>query len=81
MIWEKKSRQKFHRDENKMRKIVHNSGSRPSPGMIPGAKLIILTKDKFTKPQNCPGRPGGPKKFVRKNSKNAKIGQNLGGGP
>ena len=60
-------------------KIVHKSVSRPSPGMILVAKLIILTKVKFTKPQNCPGRLGEAKNDLRKNLKIVKIGQNLGG--
>ena len=61
------------------RKIVHKSVSSPSPGMILVAKLIILTKVKFTKPQNCPGRLGEAKNDLRKNLKIAKIGQNPGG--
>ena len=61
------------------RKIVHKSVSNPSPGMILVAKLIILTKVKFTKPQNCPGRLGEAKNDIRKNLKIVKIGQNLAG--
>ena len=33
------AREKFHKNR-------HNSGSRPSPGMIPGAKIIILIRGK-----------------------------------
>ena len=45
----------------KFSKNCHNSGSRPSPGMIPVAKWIILSRGIFLKPQNGLGRPGGPR--------------------
>ena len=63
----------------KFYKNRHNWGSRPSPGMILVGKLIILSRGIFLKPQNSLGRPGDPKNDRRKKSKNAKIGQNLGG--
>ena len=56
----------------------HNSGSRPSPGMIPGAKLIILARLKFTYPPKYPGTS----KMTLEQIQNVKIRQNLGeGGP
>ena len=45
----------------KFSKNRHNSVSRPSPGMILGAKWIILHGGIFLNPQKSLGRPWGPK--------------------
>ena len=60
----------------KIHKNRYNSGSRPSLGMIPGAKIFILTRGKDLQSQKSLGRPADSKN--RKKIKNAKIDQNRG---
>ena len=64
------AREKFYQNR-------HNSGSRPSPGMIPVTKWIILSRGIFLKPQNSLGRPGDPKNDCRKNWKMQKSAKKL----